>query len=85
MKLPIVILFVGALTLSQAALADKVWVANPNTAINNWISGMYANIGGPLATELQNCKVAAAAVCTVTIQANGGVHTSGKYLVRTNW
>jgi len=76
MKLPIAILFAGALSLSHVALAEKVWDPNGNVAINNWISGMYSGISGPLNTLLQNCQVAVAANCTVTILANGGIHAS---------
>ncbi|MBE1159892.1 hypothetical protein [Dyella acidiphila] len=76
MKLPVAILLAGALAISQAAHADKVWNDNANSTINNWISGMYAGIGGELGTVLQDCQRAQAIDCQVTIQANGGVHVS---------
>ncbi|PPU36987.1 hypothetical protein XspCFBP7912_03930 [Xanthomonas sp. CFBP 7912] len=71
-----VLLSMSLLAVSQSALATKQWNANANQAINNWISGMYANIGGPLQTILQQCQLAPQATCEVTVQANGGVHTS---------
>ncbi|MBB5864919.1 hypothetical protein [Xanthomonas sp. 3058] len=70
------VLSLGLLSLSQAALATKVWNASPNKIQNNWISGMYDNITGPLQTTLRQCQNAPQATCEVTIQANGGVHTS---------
>jgi len=76
MKLPLVILFASALVLSQAAQAEKNWNANHNPAINNWISGMYADVAGPLGALLQECQSAAAADCQVTIQAKDGVRPS---------
>nr|WP_199065623.1 hypothetical protein [Chromobacterium sp. ASV5] len=76
MKLPNAVLLACALGASQISLADKVWNANPNNDINNWISGMYANIDGSLGGILGACAADDAANCTVTIQANGGVHAS---------
>ncbi|CAD0330261.1 hypothetical protein CFBP7900_18880 [Xanthomonas hortorum pv. carotae] len=69
-------LSMGLLTLSQTALATKQWNANANQTLNNWISGMYTNITGPLQTLLHQCETAPQATCEVTILANGGVHTS---------
>ncbi len=71
-----IVLSIGLLSLSQAALATKVWNASPNQVQNNWISGMYANISGPLKATLQQCEAAAQPACEVTIEANGGVHAS---------
>lgn len=69
-------LSISLLAASQNALATKVWNANANQTIDSWISGMYASISGPLQTILQQCQTAPQATCEVTIQANGGVHTS---------
>jgi hypothetical protein len=71
-----IVLSIGLLSLGQTALATKVWNANPNQVQNNWISGMYANISGPLKATLQQCEAAAQPACEVTIEANGGVHIS---------
>ncbi|MCD0247948.1 hypothetical protein [Xanthomonas melonis] len=70
------LLSMSLLAVSQSALATKQWNSNANPTIDNWISGMYANISGPLQTILQQCQLAPQATCEVTIMANGGVHTS---------
>lgn len=62
--------------LAHTAWADKTWNANPNAALDNRISGMYAQIGGPLGSSLRTCQLDAVGDCNVIVMANGGIHAS---------